>query len=206
MNSAIAILTRRPSLVCRFGLRCNIHTIAFNTGSSSLKYSVYDVERSVGRKKTLAGSLISSGSVDKVGKSDAVFKVAGKTVFKGLVRTHEEGIKKIVEHLHSKIDAIEVVGHRVVHGGSTFTRPTIVDSEVLRKIDEYSVLAPLHNPPAIAGLKAARAIFPNAPNVAVFDSAFHSSMPPSSYRYALPTSLYEDYKIRRYGFHGISFK
>ena len=194
-----------PSLLRYLGKRCHIHTIAFNMGSSSLKYSIYDVQKQSDSPKKMVASVLSSGQVDRVGKTDAVVRASGKIIFEGTIKTHEDGLKKIVEHLNLESDSIQVVGHRIVHGGS-FTQPAVVNSEILRRIDDYSVLAPLHNPPALAGLKASRVMFPNASHVAVFDTAFHSSMPPSSYRYALPTSLYHEYQIRRYGFHGISFK
>ena len=195
----------KTPLLRYLGNRCHIHTIAFNMGSSSLKYSMYDVEKQESSPKKMVASALSSGHVERVGKADAVVKASGKIIFEGMIETHDDGLKKIVEHLNLESETIRVVGHRIVHGGS-FTQPAVVNTEILRRIDEYSVLAPLHNPPAMAGLKAARALFPDASHVAVFDTAFHSSMPPSSYRYALPTSLYDEYQIRRYGFHGISFK
>jgi acetate kinase len=101
---------------------------------------------------------------------------------------------------------ILAVGHRVVHGGSDFTGPTLIDDEVERDIESLSRLAPLHNPANLLGIRAARAALPDVPHVAVFDTAFHQTMPPAAYTYAIPTALAEEYKVRRYGFHGTSHK
>jgi acetate kinase len=105
-----------------------------------------------------------------------------------------------------KYDEIDALGHRVVHGGEYYSKPTIIDEKVIRTIKKLFDIAPLHNPPNLAGIIACRRILPNIPQVAVFDTAFHQTMPPEAYLYALPYELYEKYKIRKYGFHGTSHK
>jgi len=191
----------------------SLHCLCFNSGSSTLKVGLFDVDRAdangVGAAAgSLQGKPLATGLVDRVGKSDASIEINGKVVYEGAVPSHEEGLKILVESLQSSMAAmdVKVVGHRVVHGGSAFSSPVKVDGAVLEKIQEYSVLAPLHNPPAITGLKAAQSLFPDATHVAVFDTAFHSTMPAESYRYAVPASLYEDLQLRKYGFHGTSYK
>lgn len=106
--------------------------------------------------------------------------------------------------LQMDLTDVRAVGHRVVHGGTRFMQPTLLDESVLRILEESNELAPLHNPPAIAGIRAARALLPRLPHVAVFDTAFHSTLPPHAYTYAIPAELAERYSIRRFGFHGTS--
>ncbi|MGC8843458.1 MAG: acetate kinase, partial [bacterium] len=119
-----------------------------------------------------------------------------------------EEVAKVLTHpemgVIRKLEEIEAVGHRVVHGGERFTEPVLIDEEVERAIEECANLAPLHNPPNLTGIRAAKALLPNVPHIAVFDTAFHSTMPPRAYIYALPYEFYERYRIRRYGFHGTS--
>lgn len=159
-----------------------LHALSFNSGSSTLKVGLFDIDRA--GTAGLKGTCLSTGIVDRVGKSDAVIKIDGGVVYEGDVKNHEEGLRILVKALQGSRDIkVKVVGHRVVHGGSSFSAPVKVDNDVLSKIEEYSMLAPLHNPPAIKGLKAAQSLFPSASHVAVFDTAFHSSMPASSYRY-----------------------
>ncbi|GMI14647.1 hypothetical protein TrVE_jg5513 [Triparma verrucosa] len=180
-----------------------LHCLTFNTGSSTLKYSLYDVDRS---KETtdLKGTLLSSGMGDKIGKDDVKLTVDGKQIEIAPNSTHEDCLRAIASNLPVRPDEIRAVGHRVVHGGSKFTIPTVITPAVLSAIDGYSTLAPLHNPPAVKGIEAALDIFPDVPHVGVFDTSFHSTMPPSSFRYAVPSSLY-DQGVRRYGFHGSSY-
>ena len=122
---------------------------------------------------------------------------------------HDQGMELILDALMSKVDdaqGIDAVGHRVVHGGEGFSESVVVDDDVLDSIEEMSALAPLHNPPNLAGIRAARRALPAVPQVACFDTAFHSEMPEVAFLYALPYSLYEQHAVRRYGFHGTSHR
>ncbi len=122
------------------------------------------------------------------------------------VRDHTDALRLCLEALaeHGALAALVAVGHRVVHGGERFSEATIVDDEVLRALDELSALAPLHNPANLAGIRAAKDLLPEVPHVAVFDTAFHSTLPRRAYLFGLPYALYEEHAIRRYGFHGPS--
>jgi acetate kinase len=179
--------------------RRSAHTLTLNAGSSSLKMSLFDSP-----PYPSPPSLLSEATVDRVGKDDAVVKVNNETVFTGPIRDHEKGLAEVVANLD--ITSVTKVGHRVVHGGSAFTEPTVITPEVLSQIEAYNVLAPLHNPPALSGIRAAQSILPDAAHVAVFDTAFHATIGPEAYRYGLPKSTYTDFGFRRYGFHGTSFK
>ena len=188
-----------------------IKTLTVNSGSTTLKYSLYDVTRRAG-VSALDTELIASGLVDKVGASEngSITHNSSLVVQGEPIPTHTAGFNMLLNILKEKenIDTseIECVGHRVVHGGSSFSKPTVLTSDVLDEIKQLSSLAPLHNPPAVSGIEASKIAFPSATQVAVFDTAFHATMPPSSYRYAIPKNLYEDHGIRRYGFHGTSYK
>ena len=146
-----------------------------NAGSSSLKYEVLDVE---------AGSVVTSGLVERV-------------------TDHSEALESVLSNL--EVERIDAVGHRVVHGGPVFVAATLIDDEVEAEIDRLSELAPLHNPPGLAGIRAARAALPFIPHVAVFDTAFHATLPEVSYTYALDAAVAAKYGVRRYGFHGTSY-
>lgn len=180
--------------------------LVINAGSSSLKFTVY----SMTDEKMLA-----AGQVERLGTNEAnlIYKRADadKLEFKADVNNHDEALglicKKLVDSEIGVIDTlkdIEAIGHRVVHGGEQATKPVIVDSHVKDIIHDCFSLAPLHNPPNMAGIDAAEELFPGIPNIAVFDTAFHQTMPPESYLYAVPYELYTKYGIRRYGFHGTS--
>ena len=155
-----------------------------NSGSSSIKYQLIDMatERPV-----------LSGLVERIGE-------AGSDV-----PDHETGMKQVIARLGDSHE-IAAVGHRVVHGGSLFAAATLVTPEVEEQIDELSALAPLHNPANLQGIRAARAALPGVPQVAVFDTAFHQTLPPAAYTYAIDAELAEQHQVRRYGFHGTSHK
>lgn len=150
-----------------------------NSGSSSLKFKLYDMSN-----KEVIYSLL----VENIGLKGSKIK------------THHEAL----DSLDVDLSSIDIIGHRVVHGGEEFSEPTIVDDEVIQKIEELTHLAPLHNPANLEGILVAKQKAPNTTQVAVFDTAFHSNMPEVAYLYALPYEMYEKHKIRRYGFHGTS--
>jgi acetate kinase len=156
-----------------------------NSGSSSIKYQVVDLETS---------KAVISGLVERIGEPGSA------------VSDHTVGMSIVLAKLGPLGDNILAVGHRVVHGGSDFAGPTLITDDVERDIESLSRLAPLHNPPNLLGIRAARKALPDVPHVAVFDTAFHQTMPPAAYTYAVPTDIAEEYKVRRYGFHGTSHK
>lgn len=182
--------------------------VVINSGSSSVKYEVFE---------SSDFTALSSGLLERIGESESVhthrvYDPSGavkEIVRRGQVRNHEEGFRFIlsapVENPVIKSPAEVVgVGHRVVHGGESFQAPVVIDEEVIEKIRELVPLAPLHNPANILGIEAARGVFPGVPQVAVFDTAFHQTMPPHAFVYPLPYSLYKLHHVRRYGFHGTS--
>jgi len=160
------------------------------------------------------GRVLAKGLLEEIGKANSsqIHYIREKTIKrKDKVADYEEGLKKILELLlDGKKGAIKdtseisAVGHRVVHGGEEFFESTLITKKVIEIIKSYSSLAPLHNPPNLAGIEAARNLLPEVPQVAVFDTAFHQTIPPKASLYALPYKYYEKYKIRRYGFHGTS--
>lgn len=172
-----------------------------------MKYGVFEIKN--GDCEEVCGGL-----VDKIGLDGCVIKHEQGEQSKKIVgplADHEAAMKKMLEILtgadgcvKSKSE-IKVVGHRVVHGGKTFSQPTVIDQKVLDVCKQCIPLAPLHNPPNIKGIELAMKEFP-VPNVAIFDTAFHATMPPESFRYAVGKDLYEKYDVRRYGFHGTSYK
>jgi acetate kinase len=156
--------------------------LVLNSGSSSIKYCVVDpAEPDRGHR----------GLVERIG---------------GDVPDHHAALRQVFAELRVDRSALRAVGHRVVHGGSLFTQPTLVDDEVLQAIRDLVVLAPLHNPGAIAGIEAARTAMPGLPQVAVFDTAFHAGLPPAAATYAIDAAVALRHGIRRYGFHGISHR
>lgn len=161
--------------------------LVINSGSSSLKYQLIEM---ASEKK------LSSGLIERIGE--------------GGVPDHTAAFQVMLENLDK--DGIEsgvppdAIGHRVVHGGVRFVHPTIVTDAVKREIESLSALAPLHNPPNLSGIVAAEATFPGVPNVAVFDTAFHQTLAPASYTYAIDAGIARKYQVRRYGFHGTSFQ
>ena len=180
--------------------------MALNCGSSSVKYQLFDWNQK---------EVVAKGMVERVtiGDSYIVHEVPGREAFKDEHNcpTHQAAIDLIIRTVTNPVcgvikDVAEIaaVGHRVVHGGEKFTCSVVIDEQVLDAIKEVQHLAPLHNPPNIEGVLAAQAILPNVPQVAVFDTAFHQTMPEQAYIYPLPFEWYEKHQIRRYGFHGTS--
>lgn len=182
--------------------------LVLNSGSSSLKYQLFDMTDE---------SVLAKGLVERIGLEGAILthRPAGKDKqeINAEIPNHSVAIKLVVEALMDKkygvisdMSEIEAVGHRTVHGGSTFTESSLVDDKVVEQLEKLVAIAPLHNPPGILGIEACKRIMPETPQVAVFDTAFHQTMPASSYLYGLPYELYTKYGIRRYGFHGTSHR
>lgn len=142
-------------------------------------------------------------------KYQLIDSATGERLTSGIVEEvddHRAALESVVDRVGSlgDVDAVEAIGHRLVHGGEVFSEPTLVTEEVIRVVRELIPLAPLHNPANLAGVEAARAAWPDVPQVAVFDTAFHRTLPPHAYRYAVPDAWYHDHGVRRYGFHGTS--
>ena len=182
--------------------------LVINCGSSSLKYQLIDSETEEVLAKGLAERV---GVVGGGGKITHETSKNGKVVVDFEMPDHAAAINNVFELLTdprhgaiSSIADISAVGHRVVHGGERFVQPTILNEEIVDEIDKMSVLAPLHNPPNLKGIRACMRVMPTLPQVAVFDTAFHATMPDYAYTYALPYKYYTDYGVRRYGFHGTS--
>ncbi|OXS59464.1 acetate kinase [Bacillus sp. DSM 27956] len=179
--------------------------IAINAGSSSLKFQLFDMPEE---------TVITKGLIERIGLNDAVFNITVNDEKREEVTdipNHEVAVKMLLEKLTgygiiNSLDEIEGIGHRVVHGGEVFNESVLITDEVINKIEELSDLAPLHNPANLTGIKAFQSVLPNVPAVAVFDTAFHQTMPESSFLYSLPYEYYEDFGIRKYGFHGTSHK
>lgn len=179
--------------------------LSVNAGSSSLKFQLYEMPEE---------KVLISGLMERIGIGNSFYtiKVNGEKIKKEVeLNNHEEAFETLVKeleanHVVSSLDEIKGIGHRVVQGGDYFDKTVVIDDDVLSKIEELSSLAPLHNPAAVTGIKAAMDVFPNAIQTAVFDTAFHQTMPKENYLYALPMSWYEDLKVRRYGAHGTSHK
>ncbi|MFZ3589441.1 acetate kinase [Bacillus sp. DJP31] len=179
--------------------------IAINAGSSSLKFQLFEMP---------SEEVLTKGLVERIGLSEGVFTITahGEKVKEVTdIPDHAVAVKLLLAKLTelkiiSSLDEIEGIGHRVVHGGEKFTGSVFITDEVLKDIDKLSELAPLHNPANITGIQAFRDVLPNVPAVAVFDTAFHQTMPEKSFLYSLPYEYYEKYGIRKYGFHGTSHK
>lgn len=179
--------------------------LVLNSGSSSLKYQLFDMSTE---------NVMASGLVEKIGESvsSLCHKVnSDETVIEKKIIDHKQALNLVIDCLsQGKLavlkdkSQITVVGHRVVHGGEEFQCPTLLTNDVVEAIEKCVSLAPLHNPANLTGIQTAKELFPMAAQVGVFDTAFHQTMPAKSYMYALPTRLYEKLKIRRYGFHGTS--
>ena len=181
--------------------------LVINAGSSSLKYQLLDTESGEVMAKGLCERIGIDGVLTHTGnKSDEKFK------FDIAMPTHKEAIQSVINILLdpekgviSSMSEIDAVGHRVVHGGEFFSDSVIITEKVLKAIEDCVPLAPLHNPPNLTGIQACREVMgPDVPMVAVFDTAFHQTMPGKAYLYGLPYEYYEKYKVRRYGFHGTS--
>ena len=179
--------------------------LVLNSGSSSLKYQLIEMETE---------QVLAKGNFERIGQSNSFLthKVGDcKHKFERPVSNHEKAIKFVLTRLESKqygviksVDEIDAIGHRIVHGGEKYTEPTVITPEVLNGLKTIVDLAPLHNPAAISGIEACLTVMPGKLNVAVFDTGFHKTIPEQSYIYPIPYKYYEKYKIRRYGFHGIS--
>jgi len=180
--------------------------LVLNSGSSSIKYQLIDTDKK---------SQLAKGVVERIGMSGAVLsqqRYDGDSLkIVGEILDHSMGIEYVLGVLLSKThgvisfkEEIEAVGHRVVHGGETFSDSILITDEVINVLRDNIELAPLHNPPNIKGIQAVKRILPDVPQCAVFDTAFHSTMPHKAFLYGIPFELYKKYKIRRYGFHGPS--
>ncbi|WP_022851179.1 acetate kinase [Limisalsivibrio acetivorans] len=180
--------------------------LALNCGSSSVKYQLFDWEK---------GSVVAKGVVERVGIGDSfiVHEVPGRDTHRDEYECHDHStaIQLIVKTLTGsdcgvikQMNEISAVGHRVVHGGDKFVGSVKITDDVLKTIEDVQHLAPLHNPPNLAGIRAAQGVLPDVPHVAIFDTAFHQTMPDYAYMYAVPHEWYEEHGVRRYGFHGTS--
>ncbi len=182
--------------------------LVINAGSSSIKYQLIDMENE---------NLLAKGQADRIGIAGGNFKqkVEGRPEYKIDVdmKDHGEAVKLVLDTLTSKengvidsLSEISAVGHRVLHGGEKFSGSVIIDEKVIAAIEECCELGPLHNPHNLTGIRACEKTMPGVPQVAVFDTGFHQTMPDYAYMYALPYEYYEKYRIRRYGFHGTSHR
>ncbi|WGI26376.1 acetate kinase [Halomonas alkaliantarctica] len=175
----------------------NASVLVINCGSSSIKYALIDSAPQAPRLEGIA---------ERLGSEEACLKgknSAGERFTQPLPGAdHTQALNAILERMEGRLPA--AVGHRIVHGGEHFTQAALIDDSVIAAIQTTAALAPLHNPANLAGIAATQNVFPELPQVAVFDTAFHQTMPPRAYRYALPESLYAEHGIRRYGFHGTS--
>ena len=183
-----------------------MNVLVINAGSSSLKYQMMNPE---------TGDVSAKGLCERIGIDGRLTHKAhgGKTVKDIPMPTHSEAIQAVLDILVDAIDGvikstdeIDAVGHRVVHGGEKFADSCIIDEAVIKGIEDCIPLGPLHNPANLLGIRACQKIMPNTPQVAVFDTAFHMTMPAKAYRYAIPTNYYKEDAVRRYGFHGTSHK
>jgi acetate kinase len=182
--------------------------LVINCGSSSIKYQFYSLTES---------RVLAKGIVEKIGMKGSFLKhekeSGQKVLFEGEILDHKIGIEYILGILSSEkhgciasLDEINAVGHRVVHGGEEFSESVLVTDDMIVALEKFSELAPLHNPPNLKGIYAVKSILPEIPQVAVFDTAFHHTMPQHAFMYAIPYALYKKYGIRRYGFHGTSHR
>lgn len=179
--------------------------LVVNCGSSSLKYQLINMEDE---------SVLAKGNFERIGEQEAFLthKVNGNaTVIKKPVMNHTEALEVILEQFMNpeykvieSLKEIDAVGHRIVHGGELFNKSVLIDEDVITKIDQCAALAPLHNPAAILGIRACQKAMPGIPMSAVFDTAFHQTMPAENYIYPIPYEFYEKYRIRKYGAHGTS--
>ncbi|MBU1369631.1 MAG: acetate kinase [Bacteroidetes bacterium] len=182
--------------------------IVLNCGSSSIKYQLFEMPSKAVLAKGLVDKIGLKGSLIKHKRTDGV-----EAKLEGEILDHQAGIQFLLGILVSEkygsiknIEEIDAVGHRVVHAGEKFSGSVFITEEVIDALEECVDLAPLHNPPNLKGIYAMKELLPEVPQVGVFDTAFHQTMPPKAYLYGIPYSLYEKYKIRRYGFHGTSHK
>ena len=182
-----------------------MNVLVVNCGSSSLKFQLINSDTEAVAAKGLCERIGLDGRL--------VYQPAGgeKEITEAPMPTHTEAIRMVLDALVNpktgvlkSLDEVEAIGHRVLHGGSKITQSVVIDDEVISVIDECCDLGPLHNPANLMGIRACMELMPGKPNVAVFDTAFHQTMPAKAYRYAIPTKFYEKYAVRKYGFHGTS--
>jgi acetate kinase len=202
--SATAALESRAS---SWTLGVEMKVLVLNCGSSSIKYQVFIMPE---------GEVVARGLVQRIGEAEGGIEqsAGGRTRSQAMrIPDHEFGLQEAVRFLTEgegaplgDVSEIGAVGHRVVHGGERFTETVLIDEDVIKAVEEHAELAPLHNPPNLLGIEVALRALPRAPHVAVFDTAFHQSVPPHAYMYALPQRLYREHRIRRYGFHGTSHR
>lgn len=159
------------------------YIFVINSGSTSLKFKIFELGPELKQ--------VSRGSVERIGER---------------IKSHAVGLREVLDQLENIKKQIVAVGHRVVHGGDEFVKPTQVTGMVLRKLVKYNRLAPLHNPANLMGIRAARDLLPRVPQVAVFDTAFYQTLPEAAWRYPLPERYYKSYRVRKFGFHGISHR
>lgn len=181
--------------------------LVINSGSSSIKFQLIEMPEK---------SVLANGMVERIGLEGSKIKLKiNKEEFEEIrsIKNHEQGLKMVAEilleptiGLLKDANEIDAVGHRVVHGGSSFSKTVLINEEVKEKIKELFSLAPLHNPHNFKGIEVSEKIFQRASQIAVFDTAFHQSMPEEAYKYAIPESFYKNHQIRAYGFHGTSHK
>lgn len=179
--------------------------LVLNLGSSSIKFQLFNMDKHI---------VLAKGIVEQIGEAYGRIKIhapGGREQIKDRlhIKDHEEGLLQVQDTLKDmgilrNIEHVDGVGHRVVQGGDLFIQPTLIDDAVMEHIEKLCPLAPLHNPVNLAGIKALKKQVPNLPQVAVFDTAFHQSMPAHAFVYALPYEFYEKHRLRRYGFHGTS--
>ncbi|TVM17683.1 acetate kinase [Oceanidesulfovibrio indonesiensis] len=189
--------------------------LVLNSGSSSIKFKLYEMGSAE------EGKVLASGLAERIGEATSTLKYKrhepnGQETARSWndpLPDHDTGLKMIIEALAdpeagvvASTDEIAAAGHRVVHGGEAFSAPTVVNDDVVAAIKQHIPLAPLHNPANLDGIRVARQLMPKASQVAVFDTAFHQTMPPEAYMYAMPYELYKEQGVRKYGFHGTSHK
>ncbi|MBU5468116.1 acetate kinase [Virgibacillus sp. MSJ-26] len=179
--------------------------LSINAGSSSLKFQLFKMPEE---------TVLAKGLIERIGLSDSVFKIKVNDVEKKEtlnISDHEVAVKKLLDSLTTSgiiqsLNEIDAIGHRIVHGSERFNDSVKINDNVIHQIEEISELAPLHNPANLTGIRAFQEVLPEVPMVAVFDTAFHQTMPEESYLYSLPYKYYKKYGIRKYGFHGTSHK
>ena len=182
--------------------------LVLNCGSSSIKYKLFDMD---------SKEVIAQGGIEKIGLKDSFLKLTlpngEKKILEKDIPEHTVGVEFILNTLVSpeygaikSLEEINAVGHRMVHGGERFSKSVLLTKEVLEAFAACNDLAPLHNPANLKGVDAITAILPNVPQIGVFDTAFHQTMPEYAYLYAIPYELYKKYGVRRYGFHGTSHR
>ena len=179
--------------------------LAVNAGSSSLKFQLYEMPEE---------KVLINGYIEKIGLPDSFWtiKINGEKIkSEKFIKDHTEAVKVLIDELFKNkviesLDEIKAVGHRVLHGGEKYSNSVIITDEVIQDIKDLTKLGPLHHPGNLAGIESMKAALPNVPMVAVFDTAFHQTMPKKNYMYPVPMEWYMNYKVRKYGFHGTSHK